>query len=153
MGTVGSDELGIDGFADPLKPDDLDGLRRLGDRLDVGLSVGAAYVRPDDFVRLLDRGGVESVRIDPFRLGGLTPARKVAAYAELKHVAVYPVRPAEVGAHLAAGVVYGRMCEHVDWFDGLFLGGPRFENHQLVIPCEPGLGLRVNEPTAAKYRV
>jgi L-alanine-DL-glutamate epimerase-like enolase superfamily enzyme len=153
MGTVGSDELGIDGFSDPLRPDDPDGLRRLADRLDVGLSVGALFDRPDDFVRLLDCGGIESVRIDPLRLGGLTPARKVAAYAELKHVAVFPVRLPEIGIHLAAGVVYGRMCEYVDWFDELFTGGPRFENNQLVVPSDPGLGLRVHEPVAAKYRV
>jgi L-alanine-DL-glutamate epimerase-like enolase superfamily enzyme len=153
MGTVGSDELGIDGFGDPLRADDSAGLRRLADRLDVGLSVGASFDRVDDFVRVLDAGGIESVRIDPVRLGGLTPARKVAAYAELKKVAVYPVRLPEVGAHLAAGVVYGRMCEHVDWFEEIFTGGPRFENNQLVIPCEAGFGLRVNEPAAAKYRV
>jgi L-alanine-DL-glutamate epimerase-like enolase superfamily enzyme len=153
MGTVGTDELGIDGFSDPLRPDDLDGLGRLVDRLDVGLSVGALYDRPDDFVRLLDRGVVESVRIDLQRLGGLTPARKVAAYAELKHVAVYPVRLPEIGTHLAAGVVYGRMCEYVDWFDELFTSGPRFDSNQLVVSSEPGLGLRVNEPVAAKYRV
>ena len=48
-----------------------------------------------------------AVRIDPLRLGGLTPARKVTLSAELRHVAVYPVRLPEVGAHLAAGVVYG----------------------------------------------
>ena len=38
--------------------------------------------------------------------------------AELRHISVYPVRLPEVGAHLAAGVVYGRMCESVDWFEG-----------------------------------
>jgi L-alanine-DL-glutamate epimerase-like enolase superfamily enzyme len=153
MGTVGSDELGIDGFSDPLRPDDLDGLRRLADRLDVGLSVGALFDRPNDFVRLLDRGGIESVRVDPLRLGGLTPARKVAAHAELKHVAVYPVRLPEIGTQLAAGVVYGRMCEYVDWFEEVLIGGPRFENNQLVVSSDPGLGLRVNEPVATKYRV
>jgi L-alanine-DL-glutamate epimerase-like enolase superfamily enzyme len=153
MGAVGAQDYGIDGFCDPLRPDDADGLTRLSDRLDVGLSVGALYDRPDDFVRLLARGGVSAVRIDPLRLGGFTAARKVALAAELKHVAVYPVRLPEIGCHLSAGLVYGRMCEYVDWFAELFTGGPRFENGQLVVPSEPGLGIEVNQSVAAKFRV
>jgi L-alanine-DL-glutamate epimerase-like enolase superfamily enzyme len=153
FGEVGAAEFGLDGYCDPLRPDDLADLRRLADRLDVGLSVGALYDRPGDFVRLLDRGGVSAVRIDPLRLGGLTPARKVALAAELKHVAAYPVRLPEVGVHLAAGVVYGRVCEYVDWFADLFAGGPRFEHGQLVAPDGPGMGLALREELAAKYRV
>ena len=116
-------------------------------------AMAAPNLAPDDFVRLLDRGGVSAVRIDPLRLGGLTPARKVALAAELRHVAVYPVRLPEVGAHLAAGVVYGRMCEYVDWFVELFAGGPRFEVGQLVVPDEPGLGLTVCDEFASRHRV
>jgi L-alanine-DL-glutamate epimerase-like enolase superfamily enzyme len=153
MGEIGVEEFGLDGYSDPLRPDELSDLGRLSDRLDVGLSVGALYDRPGDFVRLLDRGGASAVRIDPLRLGGITPARKVALAAELKHVAVYPVRLPEVGAHLSAGVVYGRMCEYVDWFADLFAGGPRFENGQLVAPDGPGLGLTLREEVAARYRV
>ena len=153
MGQVGVDEYGMDGFSDPLRPDDLAGLSRLIDRLDVGLSVGALYDRPDDFVRAIDRGGISAVRIDPLRIGGITPARKIAAVAELKQIAVYPVRLPEIGVHLSAGVVYGRMCEYVDWFAELFAGGPQFENGQLVAPSDPGLGLTVNDAAAARWRV
>ena len=118
LGEVGAEELGLDGYSDPLRPDDLTGLGRLIERLD-----------------------------------GLTPARKVALAAELRQVAVYPVRLPEVGAHLAAGVVYGRMCEYVDWFAELFAGGPQFEVGQLVVPDEPGLGLTVRDEVASRHRV
>lgn len=151
LGTVGAEELGVDGFGDPLRSDDVN-LRRLTDRLNVGVSVGGLFDRVEDFVRVIDAGGIESVRIDPMRLGGLTPARKVALAAELKQVAVYPVRCAEVGAHLSAGCVYGRMCEHVDWFAGLFAGGPQFQNGQLAVNELPGLGLSVH-PDSTKWRV
>ncbi|MDB5308798.1 MAG: hypothetical protein JWO38_3000 [Gemmataceae bacterium] len=153
MGEIGTQEFGLDGYSDPLPPEALNDLGRLIDRLDVGLSVGALYDRPTDFLRVIDRGGISAVRIDPLRLGGITPARKVAVAAELRHIAIYPVRLPEIGAHLSAGVVYGRMCEYVDWFAELFTGGPRFENNQLVAPSGPGLGLAVNEPVAAKFRV
>ncbi|MEW3911145.1 hypothetical protein QOZ21_29160, partial [Pseudomonas aeruginosa] len=50
LGTVGTEELGVDGFGDPLRVDDPN-LRRLADRLNVGLSVGGLFDRPDDFTR------------------------------------------------------------------------------------------------------
>ncbi len=153
MGTIGTEEFGLDGFSDPLRPDDLDNLERLIDRLDVGLSVGAGFDRPAEFLRVIDRGGISAVRIDPLRLGGITPARKIVAAAELRHIAIYPVRLPEIGTHLSASVVLGRMCETVDWFEGLFDGGPQFENGQLVVAGGPGLGIAVNEMNAGKWRV
>lgn len=153
MGRMFEEEFAIDGYSDPLRPDDFDGLARLADRLEVGLAAGGLFDRPDDFVRLAAQGGVSSVRVDPVRLGGLTPARKVAAAAELRRIAVCPVRLPEVGIHLACGVVWGRVGEYVDWFADLFDGSPQFENGQLVAPDGPGLGLTLRDAVAAKYRV
>jgi L-alanine-DL-glutamate epimerase-like enolase superfamily enzyme len=153
MGRMFEEEFGLDGFADPLHPADRDGLKRLIDRLEMGVSVGALFDRTDDFVRVLDLGGVSSLRVDPLRLGGLTPARKVALAAELRHVAVCPVRVPQVGCHLAGGIVWGRVCEYVDWLADLCPHGPRFADGQLVIPDAPGLGLEPDEKKAAKWRV
>ena len=63
------------------------------------------------------------------------------------------VRLPEIGTHLGAATVYGRMCEYVDWFADLFAGGPKFQNNQLLASAEPGLGLTVNDDYAAKCRV
>lgn len=153
MGRVFEEEFAADGYADPLRPDDFAGLKRLTDRLEVAVSVGSLFDRPDDFLRLLNLGGMSALRIDPVRLGGLTPARKVAAAAELRHVAVVPVRLPEVGVHLAGGVQYGRVCEYVDWFADLYAGGPRFASEQLAVPDGPGLGLALKEDVVAKWRV
>ena len=108
---------------------------------------------PADFLRVLDAGGVSAIRLDPLRLGGITPARKVAAAAELRHIAIYPVRLPEIGTQLGAATVYGRLCEYVDWFADLFSGGPKFQNNQLLASSDPGLGLTVNDDYAAKCRV
>jgi L-talarate/galactarate dehydratase len=151
MGRLFEEEFAADGFADPLRPDDAAGLHRLTDRLEIAVSVGALYDRTDDFLRVLAAGGISALRIDPLRLGGLTPARKVALAAELQHVSICPVRLPEVGVHLAGGVVWGRVCEYVDWFEPIFAGGPQFADGQLVIPDAPGLGLTIRE-TAAQYR-
>jgi L-alanine-DL-glutamate epimerase-like enolase superfamily enzyme len=153
MGRMCEEDFAIDGFSDPLRNDDSQGLSRLLDRLEVAVSVGSLFDRVDDFVRLLETTSVSAVRIDPLRLGGITPARKVAQLAELRHVAVCPVRLPEVGTHLAAGSVLGRVCETVDWFAPLFDGGPKFVDGQLVVADAPGLGVRPNEKYLAHHRV
>jgi L-talarate/galactarate dehydratase len=147
LATVGTEELGLDGFADPLKPSDPN-LRRLSDRIDVGLSIGAHADNSTELHRVLLGGGVESLRLDPFRLGGLTPTRKLALAAELHHVSLYPVRCPEVGVHLGCASLLGRMCEHVDWLDDFFGTTERLKNGQLFAPDEPGLGLTVNDTLA-----
>ncbi len=152
LGVTGTDEFGLDGFCDPLRPGEAHDLQRLINRLDAGVSVGAQLDRPADFLRVLDAGGVSAIRIDPLRLGGITPARKVAAAAELRQIAIYPVRLPEIGTQLGAATVYGRMCEYVDWFADLFAGGPKFQNNQLLASADPGLGLTVNDDYAAKCR-
>jgi L-talarate/galactarate dehydratase len=153
FGTVGTEELGIDGFSDPLRPEDSANLRRLADRLDVGISAGAMLDRAADFVRLMDVGGIESVRIDPLRLGGITPVRRIVSAAELKHIALYPARCPEVGGHFGLAFQYGRMCEYTDWFAAVFHGSPQLTNGQMVMSDRPGLGLTLNESIAAKWRV
>lgn len=153
LGRLFEEEFAIDGFSDPLRPEDSNGLARLTDKFEVALSVGSLFDRTDDFLRLLDRGGITAVRIDPLRLGGLTPARKVALAAELRQVATYPVRLPEIGIHLCCGVLLGRVGEYVDWFASLFDGGPRFVNGQLLAPTGPGLGLTLRDEAAARFRV
>lgn len=153
VGRFCEDEIAADGFSEPLRADDLCGLARLTDRLELSLSAGGLLDTPHDFVRLLDEvKGLTAVRVDPIRLGGITPARKVLAAAELRHVAVCPVRCPEVGVHLACSVVWGRVAEYVDWFADLFAGGPRFHDGQLVAPAGPGLGLELREPVAERFR-
>lgn len=152
LGVTGADEFGLDGFCDPIPHHQSADLQRLINRLDVGVSVGANADRPADLLRLIDAGGISGIRIDPVRLGGITPARKLIAAAELRQIAVCPVRLPEVGTHLAAATAFGRVCEYTDWFADLFTGGPRFHNNQLVVSAGPGLGLAVNDDCAAKCR-
>ena len=153
LGRLFVEEFAIDGFSDPLRPDDWQGLARLSQRLEVGLAVGALAERPEDFLRLLHQGGIAAIRLDPARLGGLTPLRKIAHAAELHHVAIYPVRLPEVGVHLSCGMLLGRVGEYVDWFEEIFDGGPRFVDGQLLPPEGPGLGLQLRASEAERCRL
>jgi L-talarate/galactarate dehydratase len=143
MGRVFEQEFAVDSYLDPVRPHDHAALTRLSTGLELSLAAGAYLERPDEFEPLL--GVVSALRLDPVRLGGLTPARKIAFAAELRGVSIMPVRLPEVGVHLAGAVVWGRVCEYVDWFAELFTGGPTFESGQLIVPTSPGLGITINE--------
>lgn len=153
MGSLLEEEVGIDGFAEPVADDDFRGLNKVCDRLGVSVGFGANFDRTGDFIRLLNQGGVAAVRIDPCRLGGITPTRKVVAAAELRQVAVVPVRLPQVGVHLGCGSLYGRVGEYVDWFSELFADGPQFANGQLVPSDKAGLGIELNDAVAGHYRM
>jgi L-alanine-DL-glutamate epimerase-like enolase superfamily enzyme len=66
---------------------------------------------------------------------------------------VSPVRLPEIGVHLACGLGVVSHVDSVAWFREVFRGGPRLEGGKLVPGDEAGLGLQVNEPVAAKWRV
>lgn len=153
MAKLCEDEFAIDGFSDPLRTNDPSIYRKLSDRLEVAISAGSLIDRVDDAIRLLENSDLSAIRIDPVRLGGLTPSKKIAAFAEQKQTAICPVRLPEVGSHLAAGFQLGRVCETVDWFDNLFIGGPRYEGGQFVVSENPGLGIELNESFVKNHRI
>ena len=152
LATVGTEELGLDGFADPLAPGDAN-YSRLVDRVDVGISAGAHSDSRVSLHAALQRGGLEALRLDPFRLGGITPVRKLIHAAELQQVSFTTVRCPELGVHLGCGSLLGRMCEHVDWLGELFVEPLHMKNGQLYAPSAAGLGLTLHEVNAGKWLV
>ena len=147
------EDVGVDVFEDPIPASDTVGYEKLARLAEVPISVGAQFDTRDAFFQVIRAGAVRSVRPDPCRLGGITPVLKVAAAAEAYHVAVQPVRLPEVGVHLACGLPSVPHADYVGWLRDLFTGGPAFENGKLQPSAEPGLGLSLNEETAAKWRV
>lgn len=153
MGQLGEESFGIDSYLDPVASQPREHAVRLLDRLTTSIGMGAHVHDVHQAAELLRLPGLSTLRVDPQRLGGFTPARKLAHLAESQQVSVYPVRCPEIGAHLCGGIVYGRMCEYVDWLSGLYTGGPQFHQDQLVVPGGPGLGLQWNESALAQVRV
>jgi L-alanine-DL-glutamate epimerase-like enolase superfamily enzyme len=146
------EDIGIDWFEDPIPAADEQGYARLAGAMETPLAVGAGFASRDAFFRVIRAGQVRTIRPDPCRLGGITPLLKVAAVAEAYQTAVVPVRLPEVGIHLACGLGVVSSVDSVGWFKDV-LTGPRPEEGKLSLPDEPGLGVSVNEETAAKWRL
>jgi L-alanine-DL-glutamate epimerase-like enolase superfamily enzyme len=147
------EDVGVDVFEDPIPAADAVGYAKLAQLAEVPVAVGAHFDTRDAFFKVIREGTIRTVRPDPCRLGGVTPLLKVAAAAEAFHVAVSPVRMPEVGVHLACGLASVPHVDCVSWLRDLFAGGPTIEGGKMAPGAEPGLGLKVNEEAAQKWRI
>ena len=147
------EDVGVDVFEDPIPAADAVGYEKLARLAEVPIAVGAHFDTRDAFFKVIRDGAIRTVRPDPCRLGGVTPLLKIAAVAEAYHVAVSPVRMPEVGVHLACGLASVPHVDWVSWLRDVFTGGPGIDGGKMSPSGQPGLGLSVNEETAAKYRV
>ena len=147
------EDVGIDWIEAPLPVEDRGGYRRLAERMEVPLALGATFDARDDFRRLLEIGDVRVLRPDVLRLGGITPFLKVAALAEAFHVTVVPYRLPEVGVHLACGLPNVPMAEAGGWLAAAFVEPLKPVQGKLVPPNNPGHGLELNVESIARFRV
>ena len=133
------EDQGVDWFEDPLPAADLTGYRRLADRLELPVALGGQFRAVVEFVPILRDGLARVIRPDLARLGGLTPVAEVARLAAQFHAVVAPIGPAEVTAHLGAGLVAVTTVERDSMLAGIVNGGPRVAAGALV-PGGPGVG-------------
>jgi L-alanine-DL-glutamate epimerase-like enolase superfamily enzyme len=153
MGRFFEEEIGVDWFEEPISCEDVEGHRRLADRLGVPIALGETLFGRDEVLRYLERDAVAVLQPDVTRLGGLTTWLKVAALAEVYHRPLAPHLLPEVAVHLACGLPNVTMVEYMPWLFPVFVEPPALVDGQLVPPPRPGLGLELSTPAVEKYRV
>jgi len=148
---------------DCLRPEDADGFRIVRAASTIPLAMGELFCSRGQAVPLIGGRLIDYIRIAPVHVGGLTEARKIAAFAEMHHV-----RTAFHGA-ADLGVVGQAAAVHLDlaipnfgvqeWID--FEARP--QTREVVgPPCRledgyanpgegPGLGVDIDEAAAAKH--
>jgi len=127
----------------------------------IPIAVGELLVSVPDAVRLVLSGSVDYLRLHLSAVGGLTPARKLAALCELTGVRTAWHAPADVSpvgsaANLALDVssaAFGIQEGHVynDAACEVFPGTPQPLRGYLYPSPAPGLGVDIDERQAAKY--
>ncbi|MEV6171763.1 enolase C-terminal domain-like protein [Streptomyces sp. NPDC051954] len=90
------EEVGLYFVEDLLAPEDARHFARLHAASPVPLAVGELFHDSGQFVALLDNPDIDFARLRIPTLGGLTPARKLAALCELRGVRLAPHGPADV---------------------------------------------------------
>jgi L-alanine-DL-glutamate epimerase-like enolase superfamily enzyme len=112
---------------------------------------------------LIDFGRVDYIQIDCGRIGGLWPAKEVAAYAVARGV-TYINHTFTSNLALSAslqpfvGLADHRMCEYPTGLQQL--ARDLTQNHilpdangDIVVPDAPGLGIEINPEALTRYRV
>lgn len=133
---------------EPLLPDDIDGLLRIKDAVDITISGGEHEYTRFGFRELIERRALDLLQPDIYRAGGLTELRKIAAMASAYHL---PVIPHGVGAptyHFVMATPNSPKAEFVDVFaqggELMLEGEPVPANGFIELSSESGFGYRLN---------
>jgi L-talarate/galactarate dehydratase len=153
MGRFLQEDVGADWFEEPISCEDVEGHRRLAERLEVPIALGETLFGRDEFEAYLRRGAVDVLQPDVTRLGGLTAWLKVAALAEAHHRPLAPHLLPEIAVHLACGLPGVTVVEYMPWLYPAFVDPPVIEKGRIVPPPRPGLGLEVSDEAVRKYLV
>ncbi len=146
---------------DPLAPEDIEYFQAIRSQCATPIAMGELFNNPREWMPLISGRLIDFVRMHISQMGGLTPARKVAAYAEL-----YSVRTAWHGPGDVSPV--GHACNlHLDvvcpnfgvqeWpgfpepLQEVFPGCPEVRDGYMYPNECPGFGIDLDEKLAAKY--
>jgi len=133
---------------EPLLPDDIDGLLRIKEAVDVAIAGGEHEYTRFGFRELIERRALDILQPDIYRAGGITELRKIAAMASAVHL---PVIPHGVGAptyHFVMATPNSPRAEFIDIFaqGGALLleGEPVPQSGFIQLLNEPGFGYQLN---------
>ena len=147
---------------DPVQPDDLEGLKWIGQHTSVPLGIGESLYGKSAFRPIVFGHLASYLRPDVILAGGLTECRKIAALAEANFIDLaLHVAPSAVSnlaaAHLAAAttncVIVENTCRPAKAAvrNDLFMDGDiTIQDGYALLPDKPGLGCDLDEQVAAK---
>jgi mannonate dehydratase len=146
---------------DVLAPEDIDYFRLIRKQCATQLAMGELFTHPLEWTPLISERLIDFIRIHPSFVGGLTPARKVAALGEAFNVRTAWHGPGDlspigsmcnitldVACHNFGVQEYSAFGERTQ---EVFEGCPVMKNGYWYPNDAPGWGIEVDEKAAAKY--
>ena len=148
-------------WEDPVSPEDVAWFRRLRQHTTTPLAMGELFTHPLEWMDLVSERLIDFIRVHISMIGGLTPARKLAALCEAFNVRTAWHGPGDVSpiGHAANATLdltipnfgiqeYSAFNERVR---EVFSGVPEHKDGYMYVAEAPGWGIEVNEKAAAKY--
>jgi mannonate dehydratase len=146
---------------DPVSPEDIAYFRQIRQQCSTPLAMGELFNSPHEWQPLIAERLIDYIRIHISQAGGLTPCRKIAAFAEQFGVKTAWHGPGDVSP-------IGHMCNVMlgvaTWNFGvneysafnqntqaIFKGCPVMKNGYLYPGELPGWGIEIDEALAAKF--
>jgi mannonate dehydratase len=146
---------------DSLSPEDIAWFRQIRQNCATPLAMGELFSSPHEWTMLVSERLIDYIRMHVSAAGGLTPMRKVAAFAELHGVRTAWHGPGDVSpighsANVALDLAcYNFGIQEYTAFNArtqeVFMGCPAMKNGYFYANESPGWGIEVNEKEAAKY--
>jgi mannonate dehydratase len=146
---------------DPLSPEDIEYFRIIRKQSATQLAMGELFNSPHEWTPLIAERLIDFIRIHVTQAGGITPVRKIAAFAELFGVRTAWHGPGDVSpiGHMA-NVTLDVACynfgiqEYSPFNQNLqdvFHGCPVMKNGYLYVNEKPGWGIEIDEKAAVKF--
>jgi mannonate dehydratase len=146
---------------DPFAPEDVGYFPLLRQQSATPIAMGELFVNPAEYVPLIKDRLIDFIRCHVSAIGGLTPARKLAAFAEFFGIRTAWHGPGDVSpvGH-AANLALDLACPNFGIQEGgafgersreVFPGCPEVRLGALWPNERPGFGVDIDERAAAKY--
>ena len=146
---------------DVLSPEDIGYFRIIRQQCSTPLAMGELFNSPHEFVGLISERLIDYIRIHISQIGGLTPARKVAALGEWFNVRTAWHGPGDVSpvghcANITLDVAaYNFGIQEQTVFpketQEVFPGCPKIKDGYFYVNEAPGWGIDLDEKLAAKF--
>jgi len=147
------DEGGVHWIEEPVRADDHAGCARVAHELHTAIQIGENFMGPEQMAQALAAGACDYVMPDAERIGGVTGWMRAAALAQAAGVEMSSHLFPEVSCHLLAATPTCHWLEYVDWADAILERPAQLKEGHVVIPAEPGTGIRWNEKAVERYAV
>ena len=146
---------------DPFAPEDVDYFRMLRQQSAIPIAMGELFVNQAEYVPLIRDRLIDFIRVHISDIGGLSMARKLAAFCEFFGVRTAWHGPGDVSpvGHAAnlqldlACYNFGIQEQHVfgERTQEVFAGCPEIRDGMLWSNERPGFGIDIDETLAARY--
>lgn len=146
---------------DALAPEDVEWFQMIRAQSATPLAVGELFNNPHEWRRLINERLIDFIRMHISQMGGITPARNVAAFANMHGIRTAWHGPSDTSpvGHAANlhldlwapnfGIHEWYLPSELDY--EVFPGLPRVEGGYLYPNEMPGLGIDIDERLAAKF--
>ena len=148
---------------DPFSPEDIGYFEHLRQQTSTPIAMGELFNNPNEFVGLMSGRLIDFIRVHLSQIGGLTPARKIAALGEFFGVRTAWHGPGDVSpvGHAANvqldltvpnfGIQEARDFTQAE--QDVFPGCPELRDGYYRANAQPGLGIDLDEELAARFPI
>lgn len=153
-------EYNVTWFEEPLRPDDIEGYKRLTEHAPLPIAGCEVLTRRQAFVPWIEQHAVDYIQPDVTKVGGISEEHRIADWAD-DHSILFVPHGWNTAVGLAADLQLVAAARNARWveylapscyIDDLLLNPIRLSGDgELQIPDGPGLGMRWNPDGIARY--